>query len=120
EAVSQFQVTRSSLDISTSLTSSGAINVITKSGSNAFHGSGFYDFYNQDMGARLQYNPDAEPFNRKRFGVSLGGPVIKDKIFFFGNFERTYQNSQSVFNSGQFPQLNVSQPFPTGLRYGIG
>src|SRR5207253_5508435 len=65
-------------DISTSLTSTGAINVITKSGTNSFHGGGFYDFYNQDLGARLQYNPDAEPFNRKRFGVSLGGPIVKE------------------------------------------
>lgn len=120
EAVSQFQLTRSSLDISTSLTSTGAINVITKSGSNQLHGSGFYDFYNQDLGARLDYNQQSEPFNRKRFGVSLGGPIVKDRLFFFGNFERTYQNSQARFASAEFPQLNVSQPFPTALRYAIG
>src|SRR5207245_10437256 len=56
EAVGEFQLTRSSLDISTSLTSSGAINVITKSGSNAFHGSWFYDYFNQDMGGRINYD----------------------------------------------------------------
>lgn len=50
EAVNQFQVQRSSLDISTSLTSSGAVNVITNSGANALHGSWFWDYYNQDMG----------------------------------------------------------------------
>jgi hypothetical protein len=45
------------LDISTSLTSSGAINVITRSGGNGFHGGWFYDYYNQNMGARLNYEP---------------------------------------------------------------
>ena len=120
EAVAQFQITRSSLDISTSLTSTGAINVITKSGTNQLHGSGFYDFYNQDLGARLDYNANSEPFSRKRFGVSLGGPILKDRLFFFGNFERTYQNSQARFDSAEFPQLNVSQAFPTALRYALG
>ena len=60
EAISEFQLTRSSLDISTSLTSSGAINVITKSGGNDFHGGWFYDYYNQNMGARLNYEPQAD------------------------------------------------------------
>ena len=55
ESVQEFQLTRSSLDPSTSLTSSGAVNIISKSGSNDIHGSWFYDLYNQDMAARPQY-----------------------------------------------------------------
>lgn len=119
EAVNQFQLTRSSLDISTSLTSSGAINVITNSGGNALHGSGFFDYYNQDMGARQQYESQAADFNRKRFGGSLGGPFIKNKLFWYGNFERTYQNSLSISRVPEFPQLNIAQGFPTGVRYGL-
>ena len=49
EAVQEFQLTRSSLDPSTSLTSSGAVNIISKNGSNAVHGTGFFDYFNQDM-----------------------------------------------------------------------
>jgi len=119
EAVSEFQLQRSSLDISTSLTSSGAINVITKSGGNDFHGSWFYDYFNQDMGARLNYEAQADDFHRKRTGGSVGGPFKKDKLFWFANYERTYQTSQAVLETPTFPQQNVHQPFPTGLRYAI-
>lgn len=120
EAVQQFQLTRSSLDVSTSLTSTGAINIITKSGTNQFHGSGFFDYYNQDMGARVDYNAGAEPFNRKRFAGSFGGPIIRNRLFFFGNYERTYQNTQLVYSVAQFPAWNVSQSIPYGVRYASG
>jgi carboxypeptidase family protein/TonB-dependent receptor-like protein len=120
EAVSQFQLTRSSLDISTSLTSTGAINVISKSGTNQLHGSAFFDYYNQDLGARIQYNKEAEPFNRKRYGGGFGFPVLKDKLFGFVNWERTYQTSQTTNRTPEFPQYNISQGFPTGIRYGLG
>ena len=69
DAVREFQVSRSSLDISTPMTSSGAVNVISRSGSNQIHGSWFWDYYNQDMGAQLDYNAQAEPFRRNRTGA---------------------------------------------------
>ncbi|MBI3666654.1 MAG: TonB-dependent receptor [Acidobacteria bacterium] len=120
DAVAEFQLTRSSLDISTSLTSSGAISIISKSGSNDIHGNWFWDYYNQDLGARLDYNSEAAPFKRNRTGASVGGPFIKDKLFWFANWERHYQTEQSIYNSGQFPQLNISQGFPVGIRYANG
>src|SRR5689334_19851110 len=83
EAVNQFQLTRSSLDISTSLSSSGAVNIITNSGTNELHGSWFFDFYNQDLGARLAYQPTASAFDRKRTGGSVGDKIIKDKLFWY-------------------------------------
>ena len=120
ESVHEFQLTRSSLDPSTSLTSSGAINIISKTGGNVIHGSGFFDYYNQDMGARLQYNNQSEPFDRKRMGFSAGGPAIKDKLFWFVDWERHYQTEQATSRVPEFPQLNVSQPFPVGVRYTDG
>jgi hypothetical protein len=120
EAVQQFQLTRSSLDISTSLTSSGAVNIITNSGSNALHGSWFYDYFNQDMGARLAYQPTAAAFDRKRSGFSVGGPFKKDKLFWFLNGEETWQNTNSISTIPQFPQFNVVQPFPTKVKYALG
>jgi hypothetical protein len=116
DSVREFQLTRSSLDPSTSLTSSGAINIITKSGSNEIHGGGFWDYYNQDMGARLEYQPEAAPFKRKRVGVNAGGPLIKDKLFWYVNWERNYQTEQSITNE-PFWKLNVAQDFPVGIRY---
>ena len=120
EAVNQFQLTRSSLDISTSLTSSGAINIISNSGGNQLHGSWFYDYFNQDMGARLQYQPQATPFNRKRTGGSVGGPFIKDKLFWYANWEKTWQATQDVQRHPEFPQFNVVQGFPTNVQYVLG
>lgn len=117
ESVHEFQLTRSSLDPSTSLTSSGAVSIITKSGGNAIHGTGFWDYYNQDMGARLGYNEGAEPFHRSQTGFSAGGPFKKDKLFWFVDWERTWQTEQATSRVPEFPQLNVSQPFPLGIRY---
>lgn len=118
DSVSEFQLTRSSLDPSTSMTSSGAINVITPSGANRPHGGVFWDYYNQDMGARLQYNPQSAPFHRTRAGATAGGPVVKDKLFWWVGWERHYQQEQAVSRVPAFPQLNLTQGFPVGVRYG--
>ncbi len=121
EALSQFQLTRSSLDISTSLTSSGAVNIISNSGSNNPHGTWFTDFYNQDMGARLQYQPDPTPFSRKRTGGSAGWRLIKDKAFWFANWEKTWQSTQSVVNVGfPFQAYSTVQRYPTRVQYLLG
>lgn len=120
DAVAEFQLTRSSLDISTSLTSSGAVNIISKSGGNKIHGNWFWDYYNQDMGARLDYNAQAAPFKRNRTGGSVGGPLVKDKLFGFANWERHYQTEQKIYTAPEFPQLNISQGFPVGIRYTKG
>jgi len=118
ESVSEFQLTRSSLDPSTSLTSSGAINIISKQGSNSIHGSFFTDYYNQEMGARINYDQtEAYPFHRKRVGGSAGGPLVKDKLFWYGSVERHYQTEQQVTRNVLFPSLNVNQEMPVGIRY---
>lgn len=120
EAVNQFQLTRSSLDISTSLTSSGAINIITNSGGNDLHGTWFYDYYNQDMGARLQYQSTAAPFDRKRTGGTLGGRIIRNKFFWYGNAEKTWQTTQSVVVLPTFPQFNQTQGQALNVQYAFG
>lgn len=117
EGVHEFQLTRSSLDPSTSLTSSGAVNIISKSGGNGIHGTGFFDYYNQQMGARINYDQtEPIPFHRKRMGFSAGGPMIKDKVFWFVDWERHYQQEEGVVRNVLFPSLNIEQPFPVGNR----
>src|SRR6184192_1040857 len=70
---------------------SGAIvNIVTKSGTNQFHGSLFEFLRNQNLDARNFFNPDGTPknsFNNNQFGGSLGGPIFKDKTFFFFSYE---------------------------------
>src|SRR5258707_3640949 len=89
-SIKEFQVSQSSLDLATELTSSGTVNITTRSGTNAIHGDGFFNYRGDATSAKFG-NPPAV-FDRKQYGVSLGGPIIKDKLFAFGSGERTTQD----------------------------
>ncbi len=78
-AISEFQIGQSSLDLSTELTSSGSVNVVTRSGTNDWHGDAFYLFRDSSLAAKLP-GTTSSPFQRNQFGGRLGGPVIKDKL----------------------------------------
>src|ERR1700733_7504512 len=65
--------------------------VTTKSGSNAFHGSLFEFLRNTDLDARSFFATNTEKFNLNQFGASFGGPIKKDKVFFFMDYEEKYQ-----------------------------
>jgi hypothetical protein len=89
-AIQEFQIGESMLDLSTELTSSGSVNVTTRSGTNSYHGQGYYAFRDQDMDADLP-GPSAPYFQRNQYGGNFGGPIIQDKLFFFADGERTLQ-----------------------------
>jgi hypothetical protein len=101
DAIQEFQIAESSLDISTSLTSSGSVNIVTRSGSNKFHGDGFYNFRDQRAGDAepTGYTPvpgvDADYLQRNNMGAAFGGPLKHDKLFVFTQYEYFRQN---VFN----------------------
>jgi hypothetical protein len=93
-AIQEFQISQSSLDMSTELTSSGAVNVTTKSGSNAFHGDAFGAFRDSAFAAALPTPPGfSAPFQRSQYGGDFGGALIKNKLFFFLDGERTIQHT---------------------------
>src|SRR5882724_2403496 len=111
-AISEFQVSQSSLDMSTELTSSGAVNVVTRSGSNKWHGEGFYLFRDHTLGADIA-NVDV-PFQRNNFGGNLGGPIFRDKMFFFVDAERLKQDlNETVASGGPFSSIvgGFNSPF---------
>ena len=93
--IQEFQIGQASLDMSTELTSSGSVNVTTKSGTNGLHGEAFGQF--RDYRAGWAALPGgANPYSqRSQYGADLGGPIIKNKLFFFGDGERTVQNTQT-------------------------
>ncbi len=91
-AIDEFQLSQSSLDLSQDLTSSGAVNVITKSGTNTLHGEAFGFIRDHSMAARAAGGNDFYS-QRDQYGARLGGPAIKNKLFFFGDGERTKQAS---------------------------
>jgi hypothetical protein len=89
-AIDEFQISQSTLDLSNELTSSGAVNVTTRSGTNAYHGEGFALFRDNEFSADLPGPPS--PYQRNQDGGNFGGPILKDKLFFFLDAEHTNQN----------------------------
>src|SRR6202041_3379041 len=111
-AIQEFQIQQSSLDLSTELTSSGSVNVTTRSGTNAYHGAGYYFFRDQTLDADLPGGTD-NPFQRNQFGGSFGGAILKDKLFFFVDGERTKQDLQNpVLPGGAFATETGSYSSP--------
>jgi hypothetical protein len=92
-AIQEFNISRSSLDLSTELTSSGAINLATRSGTNTIHGEAFGAFRDQAAGFADFPGGQSLPFQRSQYGGRFGGAIIKDKFFFFVDSERTLQSS---------------------------
>jgi hypothetical protein len=112
-AIQEFQIQQSSLDLSTELTSSGSVNVTTKSGTNSYHGEGYYYFRDQALDANLP-GASANYFQRNQFGGNFGGAIIKDKLFFFVDGEHTKQDLLNpVLSSGPFQAItgNYDSPF---------
>ena len=112
ETIQEFQLSTSSSDLSTGLSSTGAVNIITKSGTNELHGSGFAYGRGSGWAARPSFAPTSPDFRRYQYGVHLGGAVIKDKVFFFGNFENTHEDSAIAVSSPFFPTITTfAAPF---------
>jgi carboxypeptidase family protein/TonB-dependent receptor-like protein len=92
DSIQEFQIGQSSLDLSSELTSSGTVNVTTKSGTNKVHGDAFGFFRDKRAGVANFPGGLDNPYQRDAFGGSIGGPIIKDRLFFFATAERTKQD----------------------------
>jgi hypothetical protein len=96
DAVKEFSVLASNYTAEYGRTSGGVINAITRSGSNSIHGSAYEFFRNDALDARNFFDGAKKPpLRRNQFGGSLGGPIIKNKTFFFADYERI-RRSQGV------------------------
>ncbi|HEX4154558.1 MAG TPA: carboxypeptidase regulatory-like domain-containing protein [Acidobacteriaceae bacterium] len=107
-AVSEFQLNRSTQDISGSVTSTGQVLFASQSGTNRFHGNAFYNFQDHRVGFALNNGADT-PFQRNQFGGYVGGYIIKDKLFFFGGAERIKQSEASTSGNSNFFQAIYTQ-----------
>ncbi len=107
-AIQEFQIGQSSLDLSSSLTSSGTVNVTTRTGTNGLHGQGNYFFRDQRVGFAPFPGGQSIPYQRNQPGGNVGGPIIKNKLFFFADVEHTKQDFQNavIFQESQFQPLN--------------
>ncbi len=111
-AIGEFQLNRSTGDVSGDITSSGSVFVATPSGTNSFHGQGFYIFQDHSVGFSDSGGGVNPPFQRNQFGGFAGGPIVKDKVFLFGDLERIKQDSgQSVTLSPLFAGIQSANPY---------
>jgi Carboxypeptidase regulatory-like domain len=122
-AIGQFQIVRSTADVGNDLGSTGQVIVATNSGTNSFHGNLLYNF--QDARAGFASNQGVvSPFQRNQFGGAIGGPILKDKLFFFANSERIKQDASDVSGVGApFTALGstfASVPSPFRDTYSTG
>lgn len=90
DAIREFEVLTSAYDASLGRSAGAQVNVVLKSGTNGFHGTAYEFLRNQALDARNYFAPTDQPtpkYQRNQFGFSFGGPLIKDRTFFFGDYE---------------------------------
>jgi len=126
EGIQEFNVVTDRYTADSGRTVGGVVNVVTKSGTNTFHGSGFGEFQNSYFNANSELNRDAngnqlpkENFKRYHMGGSFGGPIIKDKFFFFGAYEykrelaKIHPDAVTAANLALVPFAELATNIPT-------
>ena len=131
EVIREFQVINSGATVEFGRALGGVVNIVTESGSNTLHGGAYEFFRNQRLDARNALAANRLPLTQNQFGGTLGGPVLKDRLFFFGNYEGTRQNTAGVItifptyitsintrlaNTGYGGQPVTTGEYPTTLR----
>jgi hypothetical protein len=111
DSLQEFIVQTSTYDATTGRNAGGNVEAVTKSGSNDLHGNVYEFFRNEKLNANDFFlNSAGRPrpiFRRNQFGATLGGPIIKDKFFFFGSYQGTRErNGASLNNSLTFPIID--------------
>ena len=113
EAVQEFQVVTNSFAPEFGRSSGGVVNVVTKGGGNQFHGNGFGFLRHRSFQARNAFAPiNDPPFTRAQYGATLGGPLHKDRSFFFIAFEQRQRHETGFFTSNVSQGLTASATIP--------
>jgi len=113
DSIQEFQVITNQYSAEYGHSSGPFINVVTKSGTNTLHGSGFLLYRQKDLQANGFFEKVKPDFDREQFGGAVGGPIIKDKTFGFYAIERNrQQKSQTIDTGGVYPQYEGSFAAP--------
>src|SRR5712692_4686896 len=92
ESIKEFSVITNGASVEFGRSGGGFVNVITKSGTNQLHGSGFFYWQPKTLTAKFANGQAPADQDKKQFGASLGGPIAPDRLFFFGSYDRQDQN----------------------------
>jgi carboxypeptidase family protein len=126
DALQEFSVQTSNYSAEYGQNSGGVVNVITKSGNNGFHGNAFEFARNAVFNAKPWQAPTRDKLKRNQFGGTFGGPIIRDRTFFFGAYQQTIQRNLLQGNTATVPSatqrasatdpaiINLLQHIPTG------
>jgi hypothetical protein len=91
DSIAQFRIITNNFDAEYGNYSGGQVNVVTKSGTNQFHGTVFDFLRNTDLDARNYYSPTRGVYIQNQFGGTIGGPIRKNKMFWFADYQGTRQ-----------------------------
>jgi hypothetical protein len=92
DSIEEFRVITSNFDPEYGNYNGGLVTVVSKRGSNSFHGNAFEFFRNTGLDARGYFDPTRSTFNQSQFGGTIGGPLRRDKLFFFADYQGTLKN----------------------------
>ena len=107
DAIGEFSVLTSNYSAEYGRTSGGVINAITRSGNNQFHGDAYWFIRDEGFDSRGYFDTsNLPPFHRNQFGASGGGPIFKDKTFFFANYEG-YRQTLGTTTNNNVPTQNA-------------
>ncbi len=101
DSIAEFRILTSNFDAEYGEFSGGQINVVTKSGTNEFHGNAFEFLRNTDLDARNYFSPTRGVFDQNQFGGTFGGPIKKNQVFFFADYQGT-RSTQGI-DTGEIP-----------------
>ena len=107
DSIAEFRILTGSFDAEYGEFSGGQINVVTKSGTNEFHGDVFEFLRNTDLDARNYFSPTRGAFNQNQFGGTIGGPIRRNRVFFFADYQGT-RLTQGI-DTGEIPVPTLAQ-----------
>src|SRR5437773_10179873 len=114
--VSEFKADNSTFSAEYGRNSGAIVNIATRSGSNKFHGEAFEFIGNQAFAARNFFDQAKPPFRRNQFGVAIGGPLWKNRTFFFLTYEGLRQRQELTMNSGVLSDAERAQVTDPAVR----
>ena len=108
DAIAEFKILTHNADAEFGRNTGSTTNIVTRSGSNSFHGALWEFFRNDAMDASDYFTQSVQPLKQNQFGATFGGPIIKDKTFFFGYYEG-FRNRQGETVPATVPSLAERQ-----------
>ena len=121
DAIREFRVIQNRFDTEIGGSAGGALSIVTKSGTNDLHGNAFGFFRDKALRDKGAFDLQKNPYSRHQIGGTLGGPIVRDHLFFFGSVEQINEKNTVLFRPGgafAAQAADISHPFDQTLLFG--